>query len=225
MFSEYYSLTMSCSYKEVEKNQNFLHENKTKDISTLTSLVSILERSSQQLKNKWSKQLLYKLYIIHNRFNTAHCNVCIDSLKVDENNNLVLINSSGNKGCNKISMNGCDRFKAPEVIEKSRISKAGDIWATGICIYYIINSTFPWKTATKSDKNFCLWADKGVLPKSVNNPYTRVLRRMLCIDYKVRPSIKRVIRVTMDAGKDKNAISKLNLLIKLFKIYLIIFYR
>ena len=205
MFLEYYLLTMSCKYKEVEKNINVLYKNKTE---TLTSLAKVLETSSQQLKNKWCKQLLYKLYIIHNKFNTAHCNICLGNLKVDKNNNLVLINSSDNQSCNKISMNRGDKFKAPEVIEKSKISKAGDIWAAGICIYYMLNSSFPWKTATESDKNFCFWVEKGIFPKSVDSPYTRVLRKMLCVDYKVRPSIKRVIRITMDPSIDKNAISK-----------------
>ena len=209
---------MSSVYNEVEKNKNVLHDNKIEDLSSLTFLKKVLETSPHQLRNKWSKQLLYKLYIIHNKFNSAHCNICLDSLMVDKNNNLVLINLSNNHSCNTSLINGAthkdDRFKAPELIRNCEKSKAGDIWKAGICIYYMINSTFLWKIASKSDINFCFWAEKGIFPKIANNSYKRVLKKMLCVDYKERPNIKGVIRTTMDTGIDQNVISKFYLVKK-----------
>ena len=131
---------------------------------------------------------------------------------VDKNNNLVLINLSNNQSCNTSLINGAthkdDRFKALELIRNCEKSKAGDIWAAGICIYYMINSTFPWKIATKNDKSFCMWAERGVFPKSIYSSHTRVLKKMLCVDYKARPNIKGIIRTTVDTGTDPNVISK-----------------
>ena len=211
---------MSSIYNEVEKNKNALYDNKTEYFSILIPLTEFLKTSSHQLKNESSEQLLYKLYIIHNKFHSVHCNICLDSLMVDKNNNLVLINLSKNQNCNTSLMNGAtqtdDRFKAPELFRKSEKSKAGDIWKAGICIYYMINSTFLWKIASKSDINFCFWAEKGIFPKIANNSYKRVLKKMLCVDYKERPNIKGVIRTTMDTGIDQNVISKFYL-VKKFK--------
>ena len=208
---------MSVKIKEFDNKQKFADVNKTKDIDSLIALTKVLGVSSQELRTKWCKQLLYKLYIIHYKFENAQCNICLDNLKVDANNNLVLINVSENQD-SEISVDieaktqvGVN-FKAPELINCNGISKAGDIWATGICIYYINNLSFPWKIAAKSDKNFFIWANKGVFPKSIDNCYAPVTKEMLSVESQIRPNIKNVIKQTCDTGIDKVVLGKMHCL-------------
>ena len=204
---------MSSKHKEKDRKQNLSCDYEAKKINALTPLTKVLESSSQQLRNKWCEQLLYKLHIIHNKFKNAKFSVCLGNLKIDKSNNLVLINVLDNTTSkNKATKQEDVRYKAPELINCNETNKAGDVWATGICIYFIINYTFPWKVANKNDKNFCLWANKGTFPQNMNSYHTRILKKMLCVDSTMRPSIKNVFRVMYDTGVDKNVISKLYLL-------------
>ena len=214
---------MSSKYKENDKKPIVLNNDNTKGKNTLTAMTAVLASSSQQLRNKWCEQLLYKLYIIHNEFENTVYNICLKNLKVDKNNNLVLINVFGSQKNNlevpdNIKTKLDIKFVAPELIENNEKTESGDIWAAGICIYYINNSTFPWETANESDKNFKSWSNKGVFPKSIENPFTRALKQMLCVAPETRPNIKKVIRLALDTGTDKNFIGKLyslNILIKM----------
>ena len=205
---------MSLKYK----NQSFLCDNKTKEVSNLTALTSVLDSTSQQLRHKWCESLLYKLYIIHNEFENANFNVCLENLKIDNHNNLVLVNVSDNGKLSENTRTQTDaRFVAPELMKCNETSKAGDVWAAGICIYYIINSKFPWNIADKSDDRFCAWASRGVFPGSEDDSFMRVVKKMLCVDSKMRPCIKNVISLTSDTGTDKSVISKFYLLILIRK--------
>ena len=165
------------------------------DNKNLVPLTKVLTFSCQQVKTKWCRQLLYKLHIIHDVFENAQCNICLDNLKVDINNDLVLINVS--ESCNtKLLVD--TKFKAPELINCDKRSKAGDVWASLICIYYIINLSFPWKIAAKKDDNFCLWQNKGIFSSTSEGLYSQVLIQMLCVDPNMRVSIKEVIKSTCD---------------------------
>ena len=97
------------------------------------TLLDSLKVSSQKLKDKWCKQLLYKLNIIHNSFENVQYNICFDNLMVDRNNNLVLINVS-DKPCLIRMLQDHTDFKAPELVGSSIRSRSGDTWAAGICI-------------------------------------------------------------------------------------------
>ena len=125
----------------------------TKNDKGLVSLTKALKFSSKQVRNKWCKQLLYKLFIIHNEFDNAKCNVCLENLKVNEDNNLVLTNVFQSSTTDtKLATD--TKFKAPELLNCNNGSKAGDVWAAGICIYYVINSSFPWQVGDEKDENF-----------------------------------------------------------------------
>ena len=166
--------------------------------------------SSQHLRNKWCKQLLYKLYIIHNGFNKVHGSICLDNLKVDQNDNLILTNVSENSS---VDVETDIKFKAPELISCCKTSKAADVWATGICIYYITYLNFPLETAERSDKRYCLMADEDILLSSKNISYTKIIQQMVCVDLKMRPSIKNILKSTCDYELDSNILSKENVFI------------
>ena len=190
-----------------------MYDNKTKGRNTLSSLAEVVKSSSQQLRNKWCKQLLYKLYIIHNEFENTVCNICIENLKIDKNNNLVLINVYGNES-SKLSVQSNTetqqdiKFVAPELIENNEKTKAGDIWAAAICMFYINNFSFPWEAANKNDKSFCAWANKHMFPESIDSSYTKPMKKMLNVDPDLRPNIKDVFKLILDAGIDKIVIGK-----------------
>ena len=176
--------------------------------NNLVPLLELLKASSQKLKDRWCKQLLYKLNIIHNSFENVKYMICFDNLMIDRNNNLVLINVS-DKPCLMRKLQDYTDFKAPELVGSSIRSKAGDIWAAGICIYYINNLCFPWKIAANTDKRYCMWANEGLFPSSSENSYTQVLKQMLCVDPQLRPSVKDVIKSVHKFEEDQHDLSEL----------------
>ena len=171
-------------------------------MKSLVSLKQVLEFSSEDLRKKWCKQLLFKIHILHTKFESAQCNVCFGNLKVDNNENLVLVNVSEKSNGKELISDV--QFDAPELFNCKQKSKASDIWATGICIYYINCLKFPWETAVKSDLKFSLWAIEGIFPCSVNNTYSRIVKQMLCVDPQMRPSIKHLVQKTIDDKVDSN---------------------
>ena len=191
-----------------ERSRDYCKRENTENNKCVIHLTQVLESSSQQLKNKWCKQLLFKINIIHNQFKNAFYNICLDNLKVEINEDLVFINVSENlNNCTETSSD--TRYKAPELINCNKSSKSGDIWATGICIYYINNFNFPWKYAVKDDEKYRLWANKGIFPSNKNNYYSPVLMQMLCVNPHMRQNIENVIQSTLDDDIDTNVLSKL----------------
>ena len=173
----------------------------------LISLKKVLAKSNEELRNKWCEQLLYKTYIIHNEFENVNYDVCLDNLKVDSENNLVITNVPDKTDFDTEALTDV-RFKAPELINCSKRSKAGGVWATGICVFYIKNLCFPWKSAVKSDENYCLWANKGIFSCSMSNSNLRILKQMLCVDQEKRPSIENIIKSSFHNEVDAIALSK-----------------
>ena len=181
--------------------------NTTKFKPSLIPLKKLLKHSTEKLKNKWCIQLLYKTKIIHDEMEDTKYNICLDNLKVDSKNNLIITNESKNSDVDTEVQTDV-RYKAPELINSNETSKAGGVWATGICVYYIKNLSFPWKAAVKSDENYCLWANKGIFPSTSNDSYLRISKLMLCVDPKNRPSIKDVIIATINSDVDPNILRK-----------------
>ena len=166
-------------------------------MTNLVSLTEILKFSNYKLRNKWCKQLIYKMYILHSEFENAQYNICLYNLKVDKDKNLVVVNVSDKLVVGKKLVTD-RKFDAPELFKGGRRSKESDIWAAGICIYYINNLKFPWKFASKSDKNFSSWEINSIFPSSVDNLWSKILLQMLCIDPKKRLSAKLLIYKTLD---------------------------
>ena len=189
----------------------------------LVPLTKVLQTSDQQLKNEWCRQLLYKLNIIHNSFENAQCDICLNNLKVDSKNNLVLVNVSEKPTINREIPENV-KFKAPELIGNNNTSKEGDIWATGICLFFIKNLSFPWKIAASNDHNFYSWANEGIFPSILNDSYSQVVKQMLCVQPQLRPSIKGVIKNTHSFDTDPNILSEFFYLNK-YLTSLIIFYK
>ena len=175
-----------------------------------TCLKEKITFSSQHLRNKWCKQLLYKLNIIHNGFKQVHGSIRLDNLKVDQNENLILTYASESSS---VDVGKGMKFKAPELIHCNKKSLTGDVWATGICIYYMTNLNFPWELAERSDERYCLWADEGILSTSKNNSYAQIIQQMVCVESKMRPSIENILKSTCEYKLDSDILSKQDVLI------------
>ena len=74
------------------KSNNSSKQYRSRKNGILIALTEVLRCSNPQLRNKWCNQSLYKLHIIHNVLENSHCNICLDSLKVDNENSLVIVN-------------------------------------------------------------------------------------------------------------------------------------
>ena len=176
-----------------------------KSVDTLSTLKDALKLSSEELRKKWVKQLIYKLYMIHSKFKSIHGNICLEALKINNEDNLILDGFS-EKLIDKSEVEA--KYKSPEFLIENKASKAGDIWAAGICIYFINNLAFPWKVASNNDENYKTWVQKGLFTKGLNNFFHDILKSMLCVDILKRVHLKAVILHKFECIDDSDAISK-----------------
>ena len=182
----------------------------TKDKNLLVPLTKVVNISSKELRIKWCKQLLCKLHIVHSEFSDAKCNICLDNLKVDRNSNLVLTNVSENSTDDAKLITDVE-FKAPELLNCDKTSKAGDVWAAGICVYYVINLSFPWQVADERDENFRLWKCEGKFSSTVESWLVKMLARMLCVDPVVRANTEEALKHLWDDKTEAVVLSKFHL--------------
>ena len=157
----------------------------------LKSIKQALADSDQAQRLKWSKQLIFKLKLIHSTH--VHGSLNVESLKVDKNDNLVIIDSRDQQHEIK---SFCDlKYVAPEnLLYKSCKSKSADIWGAGICVCFINTNKFPWRTASITDSNFEVWAKTGMLEDVDDEFCMKILKCMLCTDPKERQTLKKTIK-------------------------------
>ena len=179
----------------------------TKDKNLLIPLTKVVSFSSKEVRTKWCKQLLCKLHIIHSEFSDAKCNICLDNLKVDRNSNLVLTDVF-EKSTYDAKLITDVEFKAPELLNCDKTSKPGDVWAAGICVYYVINLSFPWQVADERDENFRLWKCEGKFSSTVESWLVKMLARMLCVDPVVRANTEEALEHLWDDKTEEAVLSK-----------------
>ena len=190
------------------KSNDSSKQNRSRKNGSLIALTEVLRCSTRQLRDKWCNQLLYKLHIIHNVLENSHCSICLNSLKVDNENNLVIVNVLENVS-NYTKLQTDMRFKAPELTSRNTKSKAGDVWATGICIYYINNLEFPWSIADDRDENYRLWKESGKFSSSLF--HSKIVNKALVVDPKKRSKIEEIIKTTSNTEVDPITLSKFSL--------------
>ena len=95
------------------------------------------------------------------------------------------------------------KFKAPEMLNCNNRSKAGDVWAAGICIYYVINLSFPWRVADEKDENFYKWKYERRFSSTIDSSFVRILTLMLCVEPNTRASINEVLKHFWDREVDR----------------------
>ena len=158
----------------------------------LKSIKQALADCDQVQRLKWCRQLIFKLNLIHSTH--VHSSLNVESLKVDANDNLVIIDSQVDQQHETKSF--CDlKYVAPEnLLHNSCNSKPADIWAAGICICFINTNRFPWRTASISDNNFEVWFKTGMLEDVDDEFCMRVLKCMLCTDSNERQTLKKTIK-------------------------------
>ena len=141
---------------------------------------------------KWCEQLIYKLQLIHDKFDIVS-NLTLSKLKIDSFDNLIINNIESNNEENSDDL----QYKAPEYFfEYKENNKSSDVWRAGICVFYICFLKFPWRRASISDKQYLMWVYQNKLPCNDYSVDLEALKSMLCVDYKTRPSFKEIIRAS-----------------------------
>ena len=170
----------------------------------LLNLKDSVKHADLKTRLKWCKQLIYKLHLIHDKFDIVS-NLTLSKLKIDSCDNLIITNI---KSQNEEHQNYL-QYKAPEYFFGSKENnKSSDVWRAGICVFYICFLKFPWKKASISDKQYLMWVYQNKLPCNNNNVDLGALKNMLCVDYKTRPSFKEVVRASHDIGPNTRVVSE-----------------
>ena len=171
----------------------------------LSNLIDKVKHADLKTRLKWCEQLVYKLELIHDKFDIVS-NLTMSKLKVDSSGNLTIANieSQDEKSINDL------QYKAPEYFFGYKENKKrSDVWRAGICVYYICFLKFPWKKASISDKQYSKWVYQNKLPCDEDKIDLDALKSMLCVDFKKRPNVKEIIQVSLDFGPNLLVISKL----------------
>ena len=171
----------------------------------LSNLIDQVKQADLKTRLKWCEQLIYKLELIHDKFDIVS-NLTLSKLKIDSSDNLIITNIESQDEKN----NNYLQYKAPEYFFGCKENnKSSDVWRAGICVFYICFLKFPWKKASIGDKQYSMWVYQNKLPCDDDNINLEALKSMLCVDYKTRPNVKKIIRVSFDLGPNLLVISKL----------------
>ena len=173
----------------------------------LKSIKQALADSDQAQRIKWSKQLIFKLNLIHSTH--VHSSLNVESLKVDKNDNLIIIDRQidcVNKSKNLIDL----KYIPPENIlnKTSQKSKSADIWAAGVCIYFINTNKFPWNKALITDENYKIWTESGKLKDLQDSFCIKVLKIMLSENPDNRLKLKKTLEKVLERPLNFGAVGK-----------------
>ena len=159
---------------------------------SLTSIEDKVKYTDLKTRLKWCEQLIYKLQLIHEKFDIVS-NLTLSMLKIDSSDNLIINNIELNNKENSDDL----QYKAPEYFfEYKENNKSSDVWRAGICVFYICFLKFPWRRASISDKQYLMWVYQNKLPCNDYSVDLEALKSMLCVDYKTRPSFKEIVRAS-----------------------------
>ena len=168
----------------------------------LKSITRLLLTSNDHQRLKWSKQLIFKLNLIHKT--NVECSLNVELLKIDENDNLV-ITDSGNDREKFPDL----RYLPPECVKKNYPIKSmqSDVWAAGICFYFINTGKFPWNKASLKDNNYRNWIENGKLEGLRGDFCNNVLKIVLCENPEKR-NLKRVMEKVIELPLNFGAVGK-----------------
>ena len=186
-----------CEYIKFDNNQNKLND--------LNNIVNVLEKASKETRMRWSKELICKLHLIQANFSDGNYNITLKCLKVDSSNNLVIDLVEPH-----LVRENNSSYKTPEQFfcEHSENCKT-NIWAAGICIYYLNTMTFPWKRASLNDENFRRWVGKKEFKHELDKVIFDILKLLLTVDSNQRPVITEVVKKAYEERPRLKIISEL----------------
>ena len=170
----------------------------------LLNLIDQVKHAELKTRLKWCEQLIYKLELIHDKFNIVS-NLTLSKLKIDLSDDLIITNVEfkDQKNINDL------QYKAPEYFFGYKDNnKSSDVWRAGICVFYICFLKFPWKKASIIDKQYLMWVYQNKLPCDDDNIDLDALKSMLCVDFKTRPNVKEIIQVSLDFGPNLQVVSE-----------------
>ena len=166
-----------------------------------TLLAEVLHTSDTATKLKWTRQLIFKLNLIHSIPKSNHNTIDIKCLKIDDENNLVVdLNLKNEKILRKQHYIHPNHFFGSKLNFKER-----DIWTAGICIYYINTSNFPWKKASLTDKDFKIWVKEGRFKDTIDERLFALLKDMLNVNQRL--SIKVIVNKLLKIKPNQKAMS------------------
>ena len=164
----------------------------TRGTAPLTSMLNqnnfgSLKRD-QQLQSKWGEGLLAGVAYLHS-LGLVHGNLTLDCLYVDMRNDELLVgNLDGCMTPSQLkSLSGVsDLYAPPEKFSGGSMSRAADIWACGVILYYIFNKKFAFSKAVRpaTYPSGCMFQwyttfDAGFLSTSKYANLVTVLKQML----------------------------------------------
>ena len=183
-------------------DDHFKTPNLKKVKNSFTFLAKALHTADTATKLKWTRQLIFKLNLIHSVPKSNHDTIDIECLKIDAEKYLVLdINSRVKKSFIKQSYIHPIYYFGHKLNYKKQY-----IWSAGICIYYINTSNFPWKKASLNDKDFRIWIKEGRFKDTIDEPLMALLKDMLNVDQRL--SIKVILKKLLKMKPNQKAMSE-----------------
>ena len=164
-------------------------------------LAEALHTADTAIKLKWTRQLIFKLKLIHSKPRSNHNAIDIECLKIDAENNLIVDLNLKIKN----SMFKQHYIHPSHYFGRKLNYKERDIWTTGICIHYINTSNFPWKKASLTDKDFKIWVKEGRFKETIDERLLALFKNMLNVNQRL--SIKVIVNKLLKIKPNQKAMS------------------
>ncbi|OHS95883.1 CAMK family protein kinase [Tritrichomonas foetus] len=102
-------------------------------------------------------QIISILTYLHDELKMVHCDIKLDNILLDRNNNIRLIDFGftaevKNSAPQLEGLRGSPAYVAPEIVKKRKYNSAVDIWSSGVTLYGLITETLPFVGNTISEQ-------------------------------------------------------------------------
>ena len=138
-------------------------------------IVDKISKVPLTVRENWAKSLIFNLRFLH-EIGVVHGNINLQNIHVDSRNKITIVDNRSPDLKRTDSL----LYKSPEFFFGSKNeSKDSDVWAAGICVYYIIAVKFPWQRASISDRHYMEWVKEGKLSSRNEGCFEVAIKIML----------------------------------------------
>lgn len=165
-----------------------------------------LRRLPEPTVKRLFKQIVQAIEYCH-RLHVAHRDIKLENILLDDKENVKVIDFGFSAVLSAESKTrtfcGTPNYMAPEIIQRRDYqAQPVDIWALGILLFAMLNGSFPFKGANNNDLFRGICRGEFEIPDHVSLSVRSLIRCMLVVDPKLRPTCTDVLKHSWLVAED-----------------------
>ncbi|OHT12528.1 AGC family protein kinase [Tritrichomonas foetus] len=142
-------------------------------------------------------QILKAVNYLHNVLNVVHRDLKLENVLIDQYNNVRLIDfgfsafESSQQAMNETC--GSPRYAAPEIYLEQPCTKAIDMWALGVILYFLVTGTYPFDAKCTDDLAEKVIESTPTYSVSMSSHLRSLLQKLLTKDPKKRITVEQAL--------------------------------